>query len=260
MSHRQHVDGSAGDADYGTIGSGYTNYRQPDKEIAQYILTALGRAKTIINVGAGAGSYEPTDRSVTPVEPSSSMRAQRPSYLAPAVDAAAEKLPFDDRSFDGALATFTVHQWANLSAGLAEMRRVSRGPVVVLSCDPQSLQCGWLPMYAAEMIAVEASRYPPIDRIAAGLGGKVEVTSIPIPLHCTDGFSEAYYGRPEALLDPGARKANSAWSFVKADVENRFVSMLRRDLDNGSWDERFGYLRKLPKLEGSLRLIVSTPA
>ena len=115
-------------------------------------------------------------------------------------------------------------------------------------------------MYAAEMIAVEESRYPSLDRIAAGLGGNVDIVSIPIPLHCTDGFSEAYYGRPELLLDPGARKANSAWSFVTREAEDRFVSTLRRDLDNGSSDERFGHLRRQEKFDGSLRLIVGTPA
>ncbi|GGF68542.1 hypothetical protein GCM10007301_30270 [Azorhizobium oxalatiphilum] len=255
----RHDDGSAGDANYGLIGGGYTNYRQPDPDIARFILNALGDARTIVNIGAGAGSYEPTDRAVTPVEPSASMRAQRPAHLAPAVDAVAERLPFADGSFDAALASFTVHQWTDLSAGLAEMRRVSSGPVVILSCDPDALDCGWLPSYAPEAIAVEASRYPAIDRIVAGLGGTVEVIPVPIPLHCTDGFGEAYYGRPERLLDPGARRANSAWSFVDASVGTRFVAALGRDLEDGTWDRRFGHLRTQPHFEGSLRLIVGRP-
>ncbi|MFD4957637.1 class I SAM-dependent methyltransferase [Microbacterium sp. NPDC058389] len=253
------LDGSAGDADYGAIGAGYTTYRQPDRRILAAIVEAFGGARTIVNVGAGAGSYEPVDREVTPVEPSASMRAQRPSALAPAVDATAEALPFPDASFDAALASFTVHQWADLEAGLGELRRVTRGPVVVLTCDPAALDRFWLAEYAPEVIATEASRYPTPARIAAALGGRVEVVPVPIPLDCTDGFGEAYYGRPEALLDAGARRANSAWSFVGPDVEERFVRALAADLASGTWDARWGALRSTPEFDGSLRLIVAQP-
>ncbi len=223
-------DGSAGDANYAVIGTGYARYRQPDPRIAAQIGVALGKARTVLNVGAGAGSYEPLDRAVTAVEPSASMRAQRPTHLPQAIDAVAQNLPFDDASFDAAIATFTVHQWPDLKAGLAEMRRVTRGPIVIMTCDRDELDRFWLEAYAPEVLDVEAGRYPPIDTIAELLGG-AKVLSVPIPLDCTDGFGEAYYGRPEMLLDPGARLACSAWSFVDPTVEPRFVADLGRDLE-----------------------------
>lgn len=255
MSER-HQDGSAGDANYGVIGKGYTGYRQPDPHIAAFIAGALGEARMVLNVGAGAGSYEPVDRQVTAVEPSASMRAQRPDHLPAAIDAVAEHLPFADNTFDAGMTTFSVHQWSDLAAGLTEMRRVTRGPVLILSCDPQALDRSWLNDYAPEMIAVEARRYPKMDAIAAVLGN-VDIIPVPIALHCTDGFSEAYYGRPEKLLDPGARLANSAWSFVDGGIGDRFVETLARDLNDGTWDARYGTLRTQPFFEGSLRLIVS---
>ncbi|MBO9588428.1 class I SAM-dependent methyltransferase [Devosia sp.] len=258
MSAR-HQDGSAGDANYGVIGTNYRRYRQPDPHIAGFILKALGNARTVLNVGAGAGSYEPTDREVTAVEPSESMRAQRPAHLSQAIDGAAENLPFADGTFDASMATFTVHQWKDLQAGLAEMRRVTSGPVLVLTCDPARLDTFWLNDYAPEAISVEASRYPSMDAIAAGLGGSVDILPVPIPLACTDGFSEAYYGRPESLLDPGARLANSAWSFVDPSVGERFAKHLSDDLQSGRWDRQHGQLRSQPFFEGSLRLLVGRP-
>ena len=257
--HSRHQDGSAGDANYGVIGTGYTRYRQPDPHIAEFIRKALGDAATVLNVGAGAGSYEPVDREVAAVEPSASMRAQRPAHLPMAIDATAESLPFPDRSFDAAMATFTVHQWSNLERGLGEMRRVTRGPVLILSCDPDLLERSWLHTYAPEMIAVEARRYPSMAAIVEGLGGNAEVKPVPIPLNCVDGFGEAYYGRPERMLDPGARLANSAWSFVDPSVGERFVTELGRDLADGSWDRRYSALRTQPFFEGSLRLVIARP-
>lgn len=250
------ADGSAGDADYSAIRRDYAAYRQPDPRIFAAISRAFGEARTVVNVGAGAGSYEPVDRRVTAVEPSASMRAQRPASLSAAIDATAEALPFPDASFDAALASFTVHQWVDLEAGLREMRRVTTGPVVILTCDPTALDRFWLAEYAPEVIATEASRYPELDRIAEGVGGSVETVPIPIPLDCTDGFGEAYFGRPEALLDPGARLANSAWSFVGEDVEARFVRALGDDLASGAWDARWGSLRTRPEFDGSLRLLI----
>jgi SAM-dependent methyltransferase len=251
----RHGDGSAGDADYGAIGSGYSRYRRPDPRIAAHIRAALGPARTVLNVGAGAGSYEPTDREVTAVEPSAAMRAQRPAHLPRAIDAVAERLPFEDGRFDAAMATYTVHQWPDLEAGLAEMRRVTRGPVAVLSCDPSALDRFWLHAYAPEVTAVEAARYPPIERILAGLGGG-EVRTVPIPLDCADGFNEAYYGRPEMLLDEGARLACSGWSSVAPAAVRRFVADLSRDLADGSWDRRYGAFRTLSEFDGPLRLVV----
>lgn len=259
MSAKRFDDGSAGDANYGAIGQGYATFRQPDPRIAAFIHAALGDARTVLNVGAGAGSYEPTDREVTAVEPSATQRAQRPAHLPRAVDAVAEKLPFADKAFDAAMTTFSVHQWPDLAAGLKEMRRVTRGPMAIISGDPDALDRFWLTEYAPEVIATEARRYPPVSAFRAALRGDVETTNVPIPLDCTDGFNEAYYGRPEMLLDPGARRACSAWSFVEPAAIARFERELKRDLADGSWDKEYGGLRTQRTFHGSLLLIVSKP-
>jgi hypothetical protein len=255
---RPHSDGSAGDADYSRIGPGYTNYRRPDPRIAAAILDALGDSASVVNVGAGTGSYEPTDREVIAVEPSASMRAQRPASR-PAIDATADALPFSDDSFDAAMATFSVHQWPDLATGLGELRRVARGPVVIMTVDPDFDAHFWLTDYAPEVMQTEAARFPPLARIADALGGTVEVRTIPIPLDSTDGFNQAFYGRPEILLEPGARIANSAWSFVGADVEDRFVRDLSADLASGAWDSRYGQMRTSPTFDGGLRLVIGRP-
>jgi SAM-dependent methyltransferase len=255
----RHGDGSAGDANYGVIGENYTNYRQPEPHFAAAIRDAMGASRSVLNIGAGAGSYEPIDRQVTALEPSASMRAQRPTHLPVAIDGVAEHLPFADKSFDASMATFSVHQWQDLAAGLAEMRRVTTGPVLILTCDPAALDRFWLNDYAPEAIATEARRYPSMQAITEGLGGNVDIQSVPIPLGCVDGFSEAYYGRPERLLEPGARLANSAWSFVDPAVGPRFVEHLGRDLADGTWDKKYGHLRSQPFFDGSLRLIVGRP-
>ena len=260
MSHlSKSTDGSAGDADYASIGTVYRNFRVADPRIAQFVHAALGDASTVLNVGAGTGSYEPTDRLVTAVEPSATMRQKRPSHLPAAVDARAEHLPFPDKSFDAAMGTFTVHQWLDLAGGLREVRRVTRGPVVFLTCDPTLLRSYWLYQYSPEAIETEAARYPQITALAAGLGGVTKVRPVPIPLDCTDGFNDAYYGRPEMLLNPAARLACSAWSFVEPAAVARFEASLARDLAEGRWDARHGHLRKQAYLEGSLVLVVSTP-
>jgi SAM-dependent methyltransferase len=254
----RHLDGSAGDANYGAIGMSYSAYRQPDPRIFARIERALGLARSVLNVGAGSGSYEPHDRNVTAIEPSASMRAQRPQHLSVAIDAVAEDLPFPDESFDASMATFTVHQWADLDRGLAEMRRVTRGPALVLTCDPALVQHFWLNTYAPEVLATEASRYPPLERIVALLGGSVVELEVPIPLDCRDGFNEAYYGRPEQLLDERAQLACSAWSFVDEETRRRSVDKLRRDLVEGRWDEQYGHLRTQQEFDGSLRLLVAS--
>jgi SAM-dependent methyltransferase len=254
------ADGSAGDADYGQIGTRYRDYRRPDPRIAAVIDAALGAANTVLNVGAGTGSYEPTHRVVTAVEPSATMRGQRPAELPPAIDAVAERLPFDDTSFDAAITTFSVHQWTDLTAGLTELRRVTAGPVVILTCDPHRVRDFWLNDYAPEVLATEARRYPEVASIADVLGGTTTVTDVAIPLDCTDGFNEAYYGRPEMLLDPAARQSCSAWSFVEPGLAAGYVEALRAALSGGTWDAAHGWLRSQPSFVGSLVLIVNTPA
>jgi len=248
-------DGSAGDADYATIGKTYSQYRQPDPRIAQRVWDALGDALTVLNVGAGAGSYEPTDRRVTAVEPSATMRGQRPASLATAVDAVAEQLPFGDDAFDASMTTFSVHQWQDLEAGLAEMRRVTRGPVVILTCDPELVEEFWLAQYAPDVLATERRRYPSIARLQELLGGTAIVELVPIPLDCTDGFNEAYYGRPEQLLNPEARAACSAWSFISPAQAESYTITLASALESGAWDAQHGALRRKPTFEGSLVLV-----
>jgi len=259
VTAQRKADGSAGDADYGMIGRDYASYRQPEPAIEALIAFALGSARRVLNVGAGAGSYEPRDRDVTAVEPSASMRAQRPAHLARAIDAVAERLPFPDGHFDAAMTTFSVHQWNDLETGLREMRRVTRGPVIVLSCDPDLVQRFWLNDYAPGVLAAEGRRYPALDHMRTVLGGVTEIVPVPIPLMCRDGFNEAYYGRPERLLDPAARLACSAWSFVDEATAAGYVAALQRDLDCGRWDRAYKRLRSAPTYDGSLRLIVARP-
>lgn len=251
-------DGSAGDIDYGTAGIDYAIYRQPEPFIAARVLAALGSSRHVLNVGAGAGSYEPAGRQVTAVEPSSTMRAQRPAHLTPAIDAVAEHLPFADATFDAAMATYTVHQWGDLDRGIAEMRRVTKpgGPIVILAADPARLHDFWLAEYMTEPLDIEMTRFPAIDRLAALLGPDAEVQAVPIPLMCRDGFTEAYYGRPERFLEPGVRGAMSSWTRVDPERIARFEADLRRDLEDGGWDARYGHLRTQPFYDGSLRLIV----
>ena len=252
-------DGSAGDADYGRIGPGYASIRKPDPRIEAVVWTALGDARSVINVGAGAGSYEPRDLDVTAVEPSASMRAERPGDRVAAVDATAEHLPFGDQTFDAAMASVTIHQWPDAEAGLREMRRVARGPVVILTFTPDIPEPWWQPVYVPELFAVETQRMPQLDRVAAALGGEVEVRVIPVPADCIDGFGQAFFARPERTLDADVRRAMSAWSFVDEAVEQRYVSELGDDLASGAWDEKWGRFREFAEFDVGLRLVVARP-
>ena len=247
-----------GDFDYETGGDTYDTYRRADPRIAAVVHRALGDAATVLNVGAGAGSYEPTDCAVVAIEPSAAMRAKRTGDAA-VVDAVAEALPFGDDIFDAAMAIATVHQWPDLSAGLRELRRVARGPVVVLTFDPGVIVNAWFAAYAPEIAAADGRRMPAPDVIAAGLGGRTEISVVPIPLDCTDGFAEAYYGRPERLLEEPVRRAQSGWAFLPDGAEERAVARLEADLANGTWDQLRGHLRAQPWHEGSLRLVVANP-
>jgi SAM-dependent methyltransferase len=249
----------AGDFDYERGGASYSAHRRADPTITALVHDALGAAPTVVNVGAGAGSYEPTDRYVVAVEPSATMRSQRPPHLARAVDAVAESLPFGDDAFAAAMATVTLHQWRDAAAGLRELRRVSRGPVVVLTFDAQALGRFWLTEYAPDLVAAEQRRYPSLDWIAEQLGGRCVVTPVPIPIDCTDGFAEAYYARPEAFLVGSVRRSQSAWAFVSDEAEAHAVARLRSDLADGTWRERHGHLIDQPVYEGSLRLLVASP-
>lgn len=250
----------AGDFDYETHGAGYGMVRRADPRIGALVHAQLGPARTVLNVGAGAGSYEPLDRVVTAVEPSASMRSQRPAHLTTAIDATAEHLPFDDNAFDAAMATITVHQWADTDRGLREMRRVATGPVVVLTFDSTALDLLWLADYVPELIAAERRRYPAIAHVADVLGGNVTVQPVPVSADCTDGFTEAFYARPEGFLDPAVRRSQSAWGFVDDAVIAVAIGRLADDIESGAWDRRYGHLRGQAQFEGSLRLITARPA
>lgn len=219
---------------------------------------ALGNAQTVVNVGAGTGSYEPGDRWVLAVEPSATMRAQRPPGAAPAIDARAEALPLDDDSVDAAMACITIHHWQPGGAGLAEMRRVARGAVVVLTFDLDHLP-PWQLDHLAEGLEIEGPRFGRIADVVASLGGRARIETIPTPSDCRDGFFEAFWNRPEALLDPAVRASQSMWELLDEAVEERIVERLGADLASGRWDERYGRLRGMEFFEGSLRLIISEP-
>jgi SAM-dependent methyltransferase len=244
--------------DYERHGRGYARHRRADPRIAARIHAALGDARTVVNVGAGAGSYEPADRWVLAVEPSATMRAQRPPGAAPALDARAEALPFGDGAFDAAMACATIHHWDSPQAGLAELRRVARGPVVVFTFDLGALPV-WQQEHFAEGLVVERPRFPAIADVAAALGGRTRIERIPTPGDCADGFVESFWRRPEALLDPEVRGAQSMWTMLAPGAEERIVARLADALASGAWDARHGHLRERETLEGSLRLVVSEP-
>jgi SAM-dependent methyltransferase len=186
------------------------------------------------------------------------MRAQRPARLSTAVDGVAESLPFADKSFDAAMAVVTVHQWRDPDAGLRELRRVTRGPVVILTFDADALDRLWLFSYFPDLLDIERRRFPAISSICAALGRVTSVRAVAIPIDCTDGFAEAYYARPEAFFDPDVRRSQSGWGFISPVAATAGLERLRADLDSGEWDQRFGRLRSEPEFVGCVRLITAT--
>jgi SAM-dependent methyltransferase len=244
--------------DYELHGRTYAQHRRPDPRIAARVHEALGDARTVLNVGAGTGSYEPVDRWVLAVEPSATMRAQRPPGAAPAIAAQAESLPLDDGAVDAAMACVTIHHWRPVEAGLAELRRVSRGPVVIFTFELDSLPA-WQQEFLAEGLVKERPRFPAIEHIAAVLGGRTRVERVSTPGDCADGFFEAFWRRPEQLLDPAVRSAQSMWALLDPGVEQRMVDRLAAALHSGAWDAEHGHLRGQESFDGALRLVVSEP-
>ncbi|HET9137856.1 class I SAM-dependent methyltransferase [Actinophytocola sp.] len=240
---------------YDSIGATYTVTRRTEPRIAGQVWAALGDARTVLNVGAGTGSYEPADRDVVAVEPSGVMRAQRPAGAAPCVAATAERLPFADQSFDAAMAFSTVHHWPDPVAGLREMQRVARR-VVVFTCDTSDRSWRhrfWLTRdYLPE---VAASRVGLATELARAIGARME--PVLIPWDCADGFFEAHWRRPEAYLDERVRRGVSVWTGVGADAEQRAVRSIRDDLASGRWAERNRDLLDLEAAELGLRLLVT---
>lgn len=249
-----------GMGEYDASKATYALTRQGDPRIAAAIERALGDARTVVNVGAGAGSYESREREVTAVEPSATMRAQRPRDAAPVVDARAERLPFEDASFDAATAILTIHHWDDPARGLAELRRVARGPAVVLTFNPEASRAFWLVRdYLPEIAGFDDGRMPRIDSVRAWLGGAGAVERVPIPHDCRDGFLGAYWRRPELYLDPKVRPAISAFDGLAPEVLERALGRLRDDLDSGAWQRSHGDLMSLDELDIGYRLVVSRP-
>ena len=241
---------------YDTIGATYAATRRTEPRIAARIWAALGGARTVLNVGAGTGSYEPPDRDVLAVEPSSLMRAQRRPDAAPCLAAAAEKLPFGDQSFDAAMAVCTVHHWQDPVAGLREMQRVARRVVVFLfdTSDPGQF---WLTRdYLPEFADLRASRIlASLPELAGAIGARLE--PVPVPWDCADGFFEAYWRRPAAYLDERVRRGISVWEAVGPEAEERAVRSLREDLSSGRWAERNGDVVGLDEAVIGARLLIA---
>jgi SAM-dependent methyltransferase len=250
---------SKGQFDYEKSGKQYSGYRQADPRISKYIWEALGEAKTVLNIGAGAGSYEPTDRYVIAIEPSEVMRRQRPQYLPPAIRASADLLPLDDKSVDAAMAVLTVHHWPDRAKGLQEIRRVTRGPMVIMTFDASAQTEFWLFDYCPEMRVVEQKRYGDISSIIGQLTGTHKLIPIPVPSDCTDKFQVALYARPQDFLDPEIRNSQSAWKFLPPGAEDGFVQKLSADLESGAWEKRYGQLQRQPFINCQLRLLISWP-
>ena len=229
--------------------------RRPDPRIAARIDAALGSARTVLNVGAGTGSYEPEGRAVTAVEPSAEMIGQRPPGSAPVVQASAEDLPFADQSFDASMAVLTAHHWADLGAGLAGMRRVTRERIVIVTFDPEALADLWIANdYFPEMLSLKRRAGATSSQLAERLAGAT-VEPIPVPRDCTDLFFAALWARPEKLFDEEVVKPMWVWQSISAEARQNGRERLRADLESGAWERRYGHLRALPTLDVGLRLV-----
>jgi SAM-dependent methyltransferase len=238
---------------YDTIGVDYAQLRKPDPRIGAYIDAALGVADTVLNVGAGTGSYEPAGRCVTALEPSAEMIGQRTAGSAHCIQGCAEALPFGDRSFDASMAVLTVHHWADKAKGLSEMRRVTHGPVVVLTFDPAHRD-NWLLDYFPEFATLDEAQMPAIADYAAWLGA-VDIVPVPIPHDCSDGFLYAFWRRPRAYLDSRLRAGMS--SFWAIDDPAPGLERLERDLETGAWTERYRHLLTHDARDLGYRLVIA---
>ncbi len=236
--------------------SSYNVGRHTDPQIADKVHTALGGAGSLLNIRAGTTAYEPAGPALTAVDPGAAAGEQDPAAAVAVVAARPESLPFADDEFEAAMACLALHHWDDPIAGLRELRRVTSGPVVILALDLAHL-VAWQRDYLAPVVAIERRRQPTIAEIAAVLGRRTRIDALRTPAGCEDGFLDAYWSRPEALLDPRVRAAQSAWSLISRDSEREIVDRLRADLASGAWDEDHGYLRQHRDHDGALRLIVS---
>jgi SAM-dependent methyltransferase len=242
---------------YDEIGPGYSAMRRADPRLHRAILEALGGARSVANVGAGAGSYEPTDREVIAVEPSPAMIAQRTSSTAPVVQARAEAIPFRAGSFEAALAILTAHHWHDIEAGLRELDRVASRRVVIVTVDIETMAKLWLIRdYFPEIAAFDRRRFP-TPQFLADAFGRASVQPVAIPADSTDGFTPAYWRRPEAFLDPSVRASQSSFAILGDEVLARGLAALAHDLGNGTWRRRNRELLELSDYDGGLRLVVA---
>jgi len=239
---------------YDRIGGGYARRRREDGRIAGRLREALGPAGPLLNVGAGAGAYEPRDRPVVAVEPSATMLAQRAPGAAPAVRARAEALPFRDGAFEAVLAVLTVHHWQDRARGLTECARVARGRVVCLTWDPESAGFWLVSDYFPEVLARDRRAFPTMAELRAALG-PLDARPLPVPADCADGFLGAYWARPAAYLDPEVRAGISAFAGV-ADADPR-LARLADDLATGRWARRHAALAGLTELDVGYRLVTA---
>ena len=244
---------------YDRIGEGYSQRRRPDPRLAAAILEALGPAERVVNVGAGSGSYEPRDRWVVAVEPSTVMIAQRPAGAAPVVRAQAEALPFGDDAFEAGLAVLTIHHWKDPLAGLRELRRVVRKRVVLVTWDPAAATRLWLVQrYLPELVDLDRVLFPQLGRVTAEVLGPLERRPLPVPWDCVDGFLGAYWRRPEAYLDPSVQAGISSFQRIAPAVVARGMRELSEDLASGKWDEEFGHLRSQESLDAGYCILIAT--
>lgn len=242
---------------YDRIGVSYSAVRRADPRLETAVWRALGDARKVLNVGAGAGSYEPRDREVVAVEPSQVMIAQRPPAAAPAIQGVAEALPLADASVDATMGIFTIHHWSDVDRGLGEVLRVTRRRVVLLTLDLDVTQQMWLCRdYLPQIVEHDRGNFPTISHLRAVLPG-VEVETVPVPNDCTDGFCAALWSRPEAHLDPAVRRCSSIWHDLEPAVVDAGLRRLRRDLDSGAWDRRYGQLRTQATCDVGLRLLTA---
>lgn len=247
---------TGGEARYERIGHGYATARREDPRIAAAVREALGPVRTVVNMGAGTGNYEPADLDVVAVEPSTVMIAQRQGRPAPAVRGVAEALPFPAGTFDAAMAFLTVHHWSDLARGIGELQRVA-GRQVVFLFESSVIGGFWAIEYFPEALDVPTEREAPgVDRLAALLDVR-EVRPVLVPIDCTDGFGAAYWGRPEAYLDPDVQAGMSWLAVLPAEVRARGTARLAADLESGAWDRRLGHLRDLPELDVGYRLVIA---
>lgn len=237
---------------YDTIGRSYRATRAEDPRIAAAIWAALGDARTVVNVGAGTGAYEPRDRDVVAVEPSAVMRSQRPPGSAPCVEGRAEALPFADGAFDAAMAVLSDHHWEDRAAGMRELRRVARR-AVVFQWDPAFVDAFWLTEYLPWF---GRGLDPSFAAARAALGATEEIP-VPIPHDCRDGFLMAYWRRPEAYLDPAVRANISVFALAAREEVDAMVAALRADLESGAWAARHGDLLDRDALDLGYRILVA---